>query len=107
MSPPDDSFVMIVVVERRFRRFKEHNEQVKQTVPPERLLVFSVKEGWGPLCKFLRVPVPDEPFPHENDREAFKSLHRTFDRGGNIMIAVGVAIVGIASVFAARYFSRA
>jgi len=28
-------------------------------------LEFSVKEGWGPLCKFLDVPVPDVPFPHK------------------------------------------
>ena len=26
-----------------------------------------MKEGWGPLCDFLGVEVPDEPFPHLND----------------------------------------
>ena len=26
-----------------------------------------MKEGWGPLCEFLDVPVPDEPFPYLND----------------------------------------
>ena len=25
-------------------------ERVKSTVPPEKLLVFDVKEGWEPLC---------------------------------------------------------
>jgi hypothetical protein len=48
-----------------------HNEEVKVTVPPERLLVWSVTEGWGPLCDFLEVPVPDEPFPHVNDSKEF------------------------------------
>jgi len=33
------------------------------------LLEFSVKEGWGPLCAFLGVPVPDVPFPRLNSRE--------------------------------------
>ena len=28
-------------------------EEVKAHVPKDRLLVFSVKEGWEPLCKFL------------------------------------------------------
>ena len=28
-----------------------------------RLLIFEVKEGWEPLCKFLGKPVPDVPFP--------------------------------------------
>mmetsp|Transcript_102586 Transcript_102586/g.306435 ORF Transcript_102586/g.306435 Transcript_102586/m.306435 type:complete len:303 (+) Transcript_102586:51-959(+) len=37
--------------------------EVRREVPPERLLVFNVKEGWGPLCKFLGVQVPPEPFP--------------------------------------------
>jgi hypothetical protein len=47
-------------------RFNQHNEDVKNTVPPERLLVFNVEEGWAPLCKFLGVDTPDQPFPHEN-----------------------------------------
>lgn len=31
-------------------------------------------EGWEPLCAFLGVPVPDEPFPNMNDRAQFRSL---------------------------------
>ncbi len=34
-------------------------EEVKRYVPKDRLLVFSVKEGWAPLCKFLDLPIPD------------------------------------------------
>lgn len=48
--------------------FREHIEKVKTFVPPERLLVFDVSQGWGPLCAFLGKPVPDIPFPHLNDR---------------------------------------
>lgn len=54
-----------------------HNEEVKRTVPPERLLVWEAAEGWGPLCEFLEVEVPSEPFPHANDRETF--LGRVID----------------------------
>ena len=36
-------------------------EEVKQTVPSEQLLVYNVKQGWEPLCKFLDVAVPDKP----------------------------------------------
>jgi hypothetical protein len=32
---------------------------------------FEVTQGWAPLCAFLGVPVPDEPFPWENDSAAF------------------------------------
>jgi hypothetical protein len=48
-----------------------HNEEVKATVPPERLLVWSATEGWGPLCEFLELAVPDVPFPHVNDSKEF------------------------------------
>lgn len=51
--------------------FVAHNEAVKATIPANRLLVFEVKEGWGPLCEFLDAPVPGEAFPRTNDREEF------------------------------------
>ncbi|MCB0099445.1 MAG: hypothetical protein KDE46_27115 [Caldilineaceae bacterium] len=59
--------------EHVIKRFHEHNEQVRQTVPPDKLLIYEVKEGWAPLCDFLNVPVPDEPFPRTNTREMFRS----------------------------------
>lgn len=53
------------------QKFNEHIEEVKKTVPADRLLVFEVKDGWEPLCSFLGVPVPDGPFPKTNTRENF------------------------------------
>ena len=48
--------------------FERHNEAVRRRVPPERLLVFDVREGWGPLCDFLGVEAPDDkPFPRLNE----------------------------------------
>ncbi len=37
-------------------------------MPAEQLLVFDVREGWAPLCRFLGVAIPDTPFPNVNDR---------------------------------------
>jgi len=51
--------------------FEAHNATVRHEIPSERLLVFDVRDGWRPLCGFLGVDVPDEPFPHLNDAEAF------------------------------------
>lgn len=48
------------------RVFEKHYERVRRTVPAERLLTYRVQEGWEPLCRFLGVDVPDEPFPHVN-----------------------------------------
>jgi hypothetical protein len=50
---------------------ERHNEEVRRTVPEERLLVWQVEDGWGPLCEFLEVEAPAEPLPHVNDRETF------------------------------------
>ena len=52
--------------------FNAWNEEVQRTVPPDRLLVFDVKEGWEPLCRFLDVPVPATPFPHANRGDTFE-----------------------------------
>jgi hypothetical protein len=49
--------------------FIRRNQQVIDSLPPERLLVFSPKEGWEPLCAFLGVAVPDGPFPRINSRD--------------------------------------
>jgi hypothetical protein len=49
--------------------FKAWNQAVIDSVPADRLLVFSAKDGWDPLCAFLDVPVPDAPYPRVNSRD--------------------------------------
>lgn len=51
--------------------FIAHNEAVKATIPADQLLIFEVKQGWGPLCEFLGKPEPSDPFPRTNDRAEF------------------------------------
>ena len=57
--------------EQLIEQMVAHNEEVKRVVPSERLLVWEVAEGWGPLCEFLDVEVPDAPLPHANERDTF------------------------------------
>jgi hypothetical protein len=51
--------------------YHRHDAEVRATVPKERLLVYEAGSGWEPLCAWLGVPVPAEPYPHENSRRAF------------------------------------
>lgn len=51
--------------------YERHNEEVKRTIPKDRLLVFEAKDGWAPLCAFLGAPVPDKPYPNMNTTEEF------------------------------------
>lgn len=51
--------------------YRARRAEVEATIAPERLLIFDVAQGWGPLCAFLDVPVPDQPFPRRNDTAEF------------------------------------
>jgi len=62
---------------RAIEVFEAHNAAVVATVGAERLLVYDVADGWEPLCRFLELPVPDEPFPKVNPRADFSSALRT------------------------------
>jgi hypothetical protein len=54
--------------------FNAHEAEVKATIPADRLLVFDVRQGWEPLCRFLDRPVPSTPFPRTNSKEEFFEL---------------------------------
>jgi hypothetical protein len=72
--------------------FQRHNTEVQRAVPPDRLLVYEVNEGWGPLCQFLEVPVPEgKPFPRLNDAEEFRARER---RAALIVRAVACSVAG-------------
>jgi hypothetical protein len=51
--------------------FERHSAAVRRTIAPERLLEFEAAQGLEPLCAFLGVGVPDEPFPRTNSRDEF------------------------------------
>lgn len=75
-----------------------HEEEVRRVVPPARLLVFDVRDGWEPLCEFLGAPVPENvPFPHLNEGTA--TLRRFFYR--NIIRRAFAALCAAALVGAA------
>ncbi|HST47717.1 sulfotransferase family protein [Jatrophihabitans sp.] len=69
----DDPAAMIAAYER-------HNAAVRSAIPPDRLLEWTVGDGWRPLCDRLRVPVPDEAFPWTNTTEEFRA-HNHLDAG--------------------------
>jgi hypothetical protein len=51
------------------QNYVEYVNAVQESIPSERLLTFNVKQGWGPLCKYLGHPIPEGiPFPHVHTR---------------------------------------
>ena len=53
--------------------YKKSNDAVRREVPKDKLLVFDAPDGWGPLCAFLGVPVPETPYPLTNTTEEFRA----------------------------------
>jgi len=48
------------------KAYRRNNAHILQAASKDKLLIYNVKEGWKPLCKFLETEIPDQPFPHEN-----------------------------------------
>lgn len=80
--------------------FKEHEVMVRAMVPPERLLVFKVGDGWEPLCEFLGKPIPDVDFPWHNEGEMLRGIIR--NKVNKIawqgLCTIAAAIAGIAAI---------
>lgn len=73
--------------------FNDHTRALRETFGPDRLLVFEAKQGWEPLCAFLGVPVPAEPYPYINSKEEFAGIFEMLGSpiGAKAMNGEGIA----------------
>ncbi len=74
--------------------FRKHIEDVKSIVSPERLLVYEITEGWGPLCRFLGVEEPAERFPRTNESKEMKKMVKVARVLDKLPYAVMLIILG-------------
>jgi hypothetical protein len=88
---------------RAIAEYNQHIADVKIAVPPEKLLIFTVTEGWTPLCKFLGLPVPATPFPNVNDRAEVKKIIGDITKGAYVIMG-GLAVVLAAMAYGAVKF---
>jgi len=89
--------------DKAVEHYHQHIEDVKATVPPEQLLIFSADQGWEPLCEFLDVPVPDTKFPNVNDRSEIKKTIREITRGAYVILGIALAAFSGAAYAAFHY----
>jgi Sulfotransferase domain len=76
--------------------FERHNGEVLRRVPEEQLLVYEVGQGWGPLCEFLGVEEPEEPFPRLNDTAEMRQRIRAL-RALSVTVPAALALVALAA----------
>jgi hypothetical protein len=75
--------------------YNQHIEEVRKLIPSDRLLIFSADQGWEPLCKFLGVPAPTDPFPNVNDRaEMQKRIMGLAAVGYGVLTVLALVVVG-------------
>ena len=51
--------------------------------------MFRATEGWEPLCKFLELPVPDQPYPRTNERAQFQASVNAMRRMAWVVALLG------------------
>tara|TARA_Y100000590_G_scaffold331531_1_gene376710 strand:+ start:1004 stop:1729 length:726 start_codon:yes stop_codon:yes gene_type:complete len=100
----DGAFQGAISDKERMKRFDEWNQSVIDYVPKERLLVYEVKDGWAPLCKFLDAPIPDMPFFYKNKTKNMGHMSR-FINAMFILLIIAILAAIISSVFfGVQYF---
>lgn len=76
---------------------ERHEDFLREVVPRDRLFWYNCREGWGPLCKILDLPVPQQDFPHNNKPDDAVRVFRSLMVTGLAMWAVvlgGSALAG-------------
>ena len=78
-------------------------QQVKARCPKDKLFILdSNAPSWGPLCKFLEVPVPEVPYPHVNESKDFRRRLDGLEKLGRVILGTAAA-VGVGALAACVY----
>jgi hypothetical protein len=52
--------------------YDAHKAAVRAAIPGDRLIDWQPRDGWGPNCSALGIPVPDVAFPHAKTSDDFQ-----------------------------------
>ena len=75
---------------------------ILQCAPKDQFLHFNIKDGWKPLCTFLKVSVPEAEFPHKNKKGSITQVqmdtHPLFKKM-KVEMAVNLSVLTGLTVF--------
>jgi len=83
-------------VERCAHIYDVHNDEVRRHIPSSQMLIYSVDQGFAPLCKFLDVKSSacPESFPKNNEADALRAA-------GPILLAIRFVWLWLPCAYAA------
>lgn len=97
--------------DKNIKMYMDHFDDVRASVPRDRLLVYNVKEGWGPWVDFFQIRDPlltADDFPFVNDRATLDALASIVDCIGLLLpVWVLLALRSIYIILAGLSFRRA
>ena len=78
---------------------------IRGLVPKDRLLEWTLGDGWEPICNFLSKEVPKEPFPRTNDAKGLEGRSdsimkpRAMNAFRNMAITIAIIVGGFYSLW--------
>ena len=86
--------------------YQQHTATIRGSVPQERLLEWSVEDGWPPLCDFLEKDVPDMEFPSGNTPKemletSYRLLGEHFKVANRNMLFAAAILLGLVALLIA------
>lgn len=83
---------------------QKHEDHLRHVVPPGRLFWYDVRDGWEPLCKILDLPVPDQPFPHNNNRQDARKVFQEHVIAGIVSWMYMLAFFTVVGWYGLRWY---
>lgn len=118
----DDIMAELFDTSKLAKFYEDFAQDVMQTVPSEKILVFKSSDGWKPLCDHIAHVSPivaancrevleaNEPYPHANDRQTIQNTQiflRWVTRCTYMLLyLVGVLLVGLPVLVSKRRMTK-
>ncbi|GKZ35039.1 hypothetical protein AbraIFM66950_005479 [Aspergillus brasiliensis] len=84
------------------KNYVEYIQEVKKTLPKDRLLVVKLEDGlgWDEICPFLDVPIPEEKYPRGNEPDKFHKIIEDYlgPKLKAAMISLGTSVATVAGI---------
>lgn len=87
--------------------YEDWNSKIKKTIPKKQLLIFQTgRDSYEKLASFLKVPVPNEPYPNSNSSNDIESIRLVMKTAAVFAIIVQIFLVSAIVLVIRRFMNR-